>query len=83
MTSAHDTAQDFVTDYARALLDRNSQRIAELYAVPALIAFPQQVIAVSDAEQTRNFFDQGWEQYEGIDEVSPSVHVIAAAEHSI
>lgn len=69
MSNAHETAVSFFDAYAQALLDRDSGKLSRLYAVPALIAFPQQCLLVSDREQTRQFFDQGWKQYEGIDEV--------------
>lgn len=76
-------ADGFFEGYAQALLDRDAQRLSELYAVPSLIAFPQRSIPVTDAEQTRQFFDQGWSQYDGVDEAEPDVDVVAASPHSI
>lgn len=83
MVNAHEIANDFFRTYAQALLDRDSETLARLYAVPALIAFPGQCIAVSDREQTRQFFDQAAVQYDGVTEAEPAVTVLAATAHSI
>lgn len=82
-TEAHEIATTFFDTYAQALLDRDGEKLSHLYAVPALIAFPQQSILVADRQQTRKFFDQGWEQYAGVDEVEPAVRIIVASAYSI
>lgn len=81
--TAHEIAEAFFDGYAEALLQRDAGRLSTLYATPALIAFPYRVFSVTDPAQTRQFFDQGWAQYEGVDEVEPVVRVIASTAHSI
>lgn len=76
-------AREFFDTYARALLDRNAKAIADHYAVPALIVAPGQLIAVSHAFQTEEFFASTFGQYEGISEVSPAVDVVATTRHSL
>lgn len=76
-------AKEFFTTYARALLDRDASKLAQLYAVPALIEFPGQAIAVSAAEQTEQFFAASFGQYEGVTEARPTIEVIASTGHSI
>lgn len=83
MTNAHEIAVTFFDGYAQALLDRDAEKLSRLYAVPALIAFPQQCIPVTDRLQTKEFFDQGWEQYAGVDDAEAAVTVIASTAHSI
>lgn len=73
----------FFDRYASALLARDAEAVAELYAVPALVLFPGQSIAVTDRAQTATFFAQSWSQYDGIDEATPAIDVLAATEHSI
>ena len=67
----------------RNILDRDAQAIAEHYAVPALIEFPEQAIAVSDARQTEEFFAGAFGQYEGVSRTDAAVEVVAATGHSI
>ncbi|WP_166997387.1 nuclear transport factor 2 family protein [Paramicrobacterium fandaimingii] len=81
--SATETTQKFFDAYAQALLDRDAAAIAQLYAVPALILFPGQSVAVSSVEQTEQFFNSSFEQYHGISEASSDITVVAEAEHSI
>jgi len=69
----------FFAEYAQALLDRDEHAVAELYAVPALILFPGNVIPVSDASQTAEFFASSWSQYEGVREARPSITVMGSA----
>ena len=79
----HPTTDDFFARYARALLARDADAIADMYAVPALIAFPGQSIAVGDREQTRASFADNWSAYEGVTEADPRVQVLAATGHSV
>lgn len=83
MNTTQDIAAAFFDDYTQALLDRDTDRMSSLYAVPALIAFPHQSIAVTDADQTRQFFDQSWGQYEGVTTVDADVTVVAETGHAI
>jgi len=71
------TVDGFFATYAQALLARDEQAVADLYAVPALILFPGTSIPVTDAAQTAAFFGSSWDQYEGIDTADPSITVMA------
>ena len=83
MTMGTEQAEEFFEQYAAALLARDETAIAGLYAVPALILFPGQSIAVSDARQTEQFFASSWAQYEGVDEVSSQITIMGDAPGSI
>ena len=81
---SHDIiSREFFDSYTRALLDRDAKAIAEHYAVPALIEFPEQAIAVSDARQTEEFFAGAFGQYEGVSRSDAAMEVVAATGHSI
>jgi hypothetical protein len=54
-----------------------------MYAIPSLILFPGNSIAVSDARQTEEFFAASWEQYEGVDSVDQQVVIMAEAPGSV
>lgn len=90
-TAVHDTAtgaareqaKAFFDAYARALLDRDERAIARMYAVPSLILFPGQALAVSEAAQTAEFFAANWVQYEGVQEASPEITIMGAGAASI
>lgn len=82
-TSVDVIAQDFFDECAQALLARDSGRIADLYAVPALIALPEQTVPVSSRQQTHDFFAASWEQYSGVEEIDQVVEVIASSSASI
>ncbi|MFC8191975.1 hypothetical protein ACFUMH_09980 [Cellulomonas sp. NPDC057328] len=75
--------EQFFDEYARGLLARDAGAVAGLYAVPALIAFPAQSLAVADRSQTEAFFTSAWEQYDGVDDVSSDVRVVAETGHSV
>lgn len=81
--NALEVVEEFFDTYARALLDRDATAIANHYSVPALVAAPQQLIAVSDASETEAFFASAFGQYDGVTEATPVVIVLAATEHSI
>lgn len=83
MTITTETTARFFDRYAAALLDRDATAIAEMYAVPALILFPGQSIAVSDSSQTEQFFAAGWGQYEGVDAIDKTVSVILEAPSTV
>jgi ketosteroid isomerase-like protein len=76
-------AREFFDTYARALLDRDARAIADHYAVPALIEFPGQPVAVSDAAQTEAFFQGAFEQYEGVTSARGTLDIVAETGHSI
>lgn len=63
MTEASMIAHDFFDDYRDALLSHDAGRIAGFYACPALVAFPGNTIAVTDPQQTRDFFAGAAQQY--------------------
>lgn len=81
--SQHMIARKFFDSYTRALLDRDAKAIAGHYAVPALIEFPEQAIAVSDGDQTEEFFARAFGQYESVSATEAAVEVVAATNHSI
>ena len=83
MTTTTEQAEQFFERYAAALLARDEGAIAGLYAVPALIIFPGQSIAVSDSRQTEQFFAASWAQYEGVDEASSQITIMGEAPGSI
>lgn len=76
MTDTH-TVGGLFAAYAQALLARDEQAVADLYAVPSLILFPGTSIPVTDAAQTAAFFASSWPQYEGVDTADPSITVMA------
>lgn len=73
----------FFDRYAAALLARDERTMGQLYAVPALILFPDDSIVVSDAAQTEQFFASSWAQYDGVDAVSRHTNVIAEARGTV
>ena len=79
MTATHERVARFFDRYAAALLARDEQAIATMYAVPALILFPGQSIAVSDSGQTATFFAASWDQYEGVDTADKAIVIMGEA----
>ena len=77
------TADDFFAEYARDLLARDAHAIAARYAVPGLILFPGQSLAVASQEQTADFFTGAFVQYEGVHDSAATISVVAATGHSI
>ena len=75
--------QQFFDSYTRALLDRDAKAIAEHYAVPALIEFPDHPIAVSDASQTEQFFSGAFGQYEAVSTTHATIKIVVETGHSI
>lgn len=73
MRSTSDTTTEFFGRYAAALLARDEAGIAALYAIPSLILFPGQAIAVSAAEQTKEFFAASWTHYEGVGTIDRTI----------
>lgn len=83
-TAPETTAQEFFDTYARALVARDAEAVADLYALPSLVLFPGQSLPVSDREQVRAFFADAAAQYGEVSEAVPSVRVIASTpDHSI
>jgi len=68
--------EEFFERYAAALLARDADAIAEMYAVPSLILFPGQSIVVTAAAQTAQFFTSSWSQYEGIETVAKRISIM-------
>jgi hypothetical protein len=83
MTHSARAATEFFERYAAALLARDEQAIAAMYAVPSLILFPGTSISVSDVRQTQEFFASSWPQYEGVDAVDKQITIMGEALHSI
>lgn len=76
-------AGSFFDAYRGALLDRDAAAVATMYAVPALIVFPGQIIAVSDARQTEEFFAGAFGQYADVTAADTTISIVAATAHSI
>ena len=83
MHNAQKIAEEFFSRYADALLARDAKAVATMYAVPSLILFPENSIAVSDAAQTEKFFASSWDQYEGVESVEKKIALMGATAHSI
>lgn len=83
MSDASAAAHEFFEGYAAALLARDEKAMARLYAVPSLIVFPGQSIAVSDAGQTEEFFASSWSQYEGVDEADKQIAIMGQGPSSV
>ncbi len=83
MTNTIETAVQFFDSYAAALLARDEKAIARMYAVPSLILFPGQSIAVSDAHQTEEYFASSWNQYEGVDSVDRRITIMGESPASL
>lgn len=83
MTDIRDQVEEFFERYAAALLARDAVAVAQLYAVPGLILFPDTSIPVTDPSQTEQFFASAWEQYEGIDAASREIVVMGEAPSSV
>lgn len=77
------TVTEFFTRYTRALMARDEKQVASLYAVPGLVLFPGQSLAVSDRAQTERFFASAWGQYEGVTETHTDVALVAEAPGSV
>jgi hypothetical protein len=83
MADTRDLVHQFFERYAAALLARDEQQIAGMYAVPSLILFPGNSIAVSDAAQTEAFFASSWGQYEGVDSADMQIEIMGEAPGSV
>ncbi len=66
----------FFEKYAAALLARDAKALASMYAVPALIVFPGNRLAVSDSAQSEQFFASSFAQYDGVDSIEKSISVM-------
>jgi hypothetical protein len=77
------TVTDFFDRYEQALMARDEKRVATLYAVPGLILFPGQSLAVSDEAQTERFFASAWGQYADVTETRTDRTVVAEAPGSV
>lgn len=75
--------EKFFDDYRKALLARDAHAVASLYMVPCLIVSPGTPLAVTDAQQTVDFFASGWGQYDGIDELDATTTILAEAPGSL
>ena len=83
MNTAHEKTTRFFDRYASALLARDEAAVATLYAVPSLILFPGQSIAVSATEQTEQFLASSWSQYDGVDSAEPEISIMGEAPGSV
>jgi hypothetical protein len=83
MAATIEKVEKFFERYAAALLARDEKAMAGMYAVPSLVLFPGNVVLVTDAKQTEEFFAASWSQYEGVDEFDPRVAVMGEAPGSV
>ena len=83
MTDTTEQVEEFFERYAAALLARDAAAVAQLYAVPGLILFPDISIPVTDPSQTEQFFASAWQQYEGIDAASREIVIMGEAPNSV
>lgn len=83
MTHVDAAVREFFDRYADALLARDERAVAAMYAIPSLIVFPGNRVAVAQQSQTEEFFASAWTQYEGVDEVEHEVSIMGLAPHSI
>lgn len=83
MTDALNVASSFFQTYAEALMRRDAAAIAEHYAVPALIEFPESVIPVRDRTQTKEFFEAALPQYQDVTHTDHALTVVSSGPHSI
>lgn len=81
--STESITTEFFERYTDALLARDEQAVARLYAVPALLVFPQQTIAIGSPEEAAAVFGAAWPQYEGVTSTRPEITVSAETDHSI
>lgn len=81
--TASETTRSFFEVYSRALLARDADGIAELYAVPGVILFPGNALAVSSRAQTRAFFEQAFPQYDGVTATRTAIEIAASTASSI
>jgi len=79
----HSAVTEFFDGYRDALMARDERRVASMYAVPGLILFPGQPVAVADQAQTEQFFASAWGQYEGVTDTRTDVSVVAEAPGSV
>lgn len=83
MTITSASVEKFFDRYTAALLARDAEAIAAMYAVPCLILFPGQSVPVTDATQTEEFFASSWAQYDGVDTVDRSVSTMGTGPGTI
>ena len=83
MTPSIELARRFFDRYEAGLLARDEKAISGMYAVPSLILFPGNSIAVTDARQTEEFFASSWSQYDEVDEVDKQITIMGEAAGSI
>ncbi|HMB91483.1 MAG TPA: hypothetical protein VKP65_11590 [Rhodothermales bacterium] len=83
MTNSNKKVEAFFEHYASVLLARDAKTMAAMYALPSLILFPGNAIVVSNAQQTEDFFNSSWDQYEGVEEVNKQIAIMGEAPGSI
>lgn len=82
-TEALQIATEFFVGYGQDLLARDADALSERYAVPGLILYPGEPVAVTSREQTRQFFAGAFGQYEGISDTSSEITLLANTKTSI
>lgn len=83
MASPNPAVEEFFERYTAALLARDAEAVASLYAVPSLIVFPGRSIAVSDPKQTEEFFASSWAQYDGVLTVEKTLVIMGSGPSTV
>lgn len=83
MTNLTRRVDAFFEDYQDALLARDAKAIAHMYSIPSLIVFPGNLVVVTDSQQTEEFFESAWEQYDNVLEVARQATIMANAPGSV
>lgn len=79
MTNSDEQVTVFFQRYRDALLARDAKAIAGMYAVPSLVVFPQQLLAVTSQQQTEQFFASSFGQYDGVNDAQPAISIMGEA----
>lgn len=83
MTIPSSAVDQFFARYASALLARDAKTVAAMYAVPSLILFPGQSVAVTDPKQTEEFFAGAWAQYDGVHTVDKTISTMGSGPSTV
>lgn len=73
IAEATETIEDFFARYTKYLTDGDMDGLADIYNYPALAVTAMGCLAITDPQQTRDFFKQGRERYH-----SQNIHGVRA-----
>lgn len=83
MSELSEEVDRFFESYQAALLARDAHTLAQMYAVPSLIVFPDNLVPVDDVQQTEDFFASSWGQYDGVEELERQTRIMARGSASV